>query len=444
MSKSYREQRGQARTKRPQRTQVEMQLFALDQLVQADHRVRVVWQFVESLDLTELYQPIKATVDNVGRDPIDPQILFALWLFGTLEGVTSARKISELTTRDIPYMWICGGVSVNYHRVSDFRTQHAELLERVLTDSIATLLHNDLISLSTIGQDGMRVRASAGSGSFRTQKGLEKARQTAQKYIDELNQNASDPAETARRTTAAQQRAARERLERIEQAQIEMEDMQEKYKKRCGENSKHKRSEPRASTTDPESRRMKMGDNGTRPAMNVQFASDGDAQMIVAVDVTSQGSDNGLMRPMHEDVVERYGVVPEDYLVDGGFSKADDITAVEGSGTAVLAPLFAEQKQLDEGKDPYAARAKESPEMTAHRARMGTPEAKAKYKRRSAIAEFPNADCRNRNLTQFRVRGLAKAKAQTLWHALAFNLLRMKNLYCPLRGQSYLEVVMRN
>ena len=82
--------------------------------------------------------------------------------------------------------------------------------------------------------------------------------------------------------------------------------------------------------------------------------------------------------------------------------------------------------------------------MTAHRARMGTPEAKEKYKRRSAIAEYPHADCRNRNLTQFRVRGLAKATAQTLWHVLAFNLLRMQKLYCLLREQSYLEVVMAN
>ena len=441
MSKSYQAQRGHARTKRPERTQVEMQLLSLDQLVDADHRVRVVWQYVESLDLTELYEPIKATVDHVGRDPIDPQILFALWLFATLEGITSARKITELTTRDIPYMWICGGVSVNHHRVSDFRTQHGELLERVLTDSIAVLLHNELITLDTIAQDGMRVRASAGSGSFRTQKGLEKARETAQAYVDELNENASDPTESDRRRTASQKRAAREKLERIEQAQFEMEDMQEKYKKRS---SSEKRSEPRASTTDPESRRMKMGDNGTRPAMNVQFASDGDTQMVVSVDATSQGSDNGLMKPRYEDVCERYEVPPKDYLVDGGFSKNEDITHVERSGTEVLAPLYAEEKQLNEGKDPYAGRAGESREMTAHRARMGTPEGKEKYKRRSAIAEFPNADCRNRNLTQFRVRGLIKAKAQTLWHVLAFNLLRMKNLYCPLREQSYLEVVMAN
>jgi transposase len=388
-----------------------------------------------------LYEPIQATIGNVGRDAIDPRILFALWLFATLEGTTSARKIADLTTRDIPYIWICGGVSVNYHRISDFRSDHGELLERVLTDSIAVLLHHDLITLDTIAQDGMRVRASAGSGSFRTEKGLEKAREQAQQYVDELNENEDDPAANDRRRASAQKRSAREKLERLKQAQLEMEDMQEKYKNR---RSGQKRSEPRASTTDPESRRMKMGDHGTRPAMNVQFASDGEAQMIVSVDVTSQGSDSGLMKPMYDDVCERYGVTPQDYLVDGGFAKQADITHVEGNSTKVYAPLCAEQKQLDAGDDPYAARAKESPEMTAHRQRMGTSQAKEKYKQRSAIAEYPNADCRNRNLSQFRVRGLVKAKAQTLWHVLAFNLMRMRNLYCLMRKQSYLEVVMAN
>jgi transposase len=439
MPKSHSSQRGSARTKSPHRTQVEMQLLSLDQWLDPEHRVRIVWQYVETLDLSELYQSIKATVDNVGRDAIDPRILFALWLFATLEGITSARRIDELTRRDIAYLWICGGVSVNHHRLSDFRTQHGELLKQVLTDSIAVLLKEGLITLQTIGQDGMRVRAAAGAGSFRTQEGLEKARQQAQQYVDELE--AEDPAASSHRQAAAKERAARERLERIKHAQEELEELQKKYRART---SSVKRSTPRASTTDPEARRMKMGDSGFRPALNVQLASDGDRQLVVAVEVTSQGSDSGLLKPMYDDVCERYGVVPQDYLVDGGFSKQEDITALEQNGTHVYAPLHNEEQQRKKGQDPHAPRPGESAEMTAHRARMGTAEAKEKYRRRSAIAEFPHADCRNRGLTQFRVRGLVKAEAQALWHVLAYNLMRLRKLWCELRGQSYLEVLMAN
>lgn len=408
-----------------------MQLLSLDQWLDADHRVRIVWQYVDSLDLSELYASIKATERNVGRDAIDPRILFALWLFATLEGVTSARRIAELTERDIPYMWICGGVSVNYHRLSDFRVDHGELLERILIDSIAVLIHNDLITLSTVGQDGMRVRASAGSGSFRRQESLAEARQKAQAHVDQLKAAENNPAANRGRSAAANERAAREKLARIEKAQAEMEDMQRKYHKRPGK----KRSEPRASTTDPEARRAKMADGGTRPAMNVQFASDGDAQMIVAVEVTSQASDSGLMGPMYKKIRTDYGLTPGKYLVDGGFTHRDDVTTLEADGTRVYAPLYQEQKQLEQGKNPYAGKAGDSAEMAAFRVRMGTQEAKHIYKRRAAIAEFPNADCRNRGLTQFRVRGLVKAKAQALWHVLAFNFCRMLKL-------NHLELVM--
>jgi hypothetical protein len=217
--------------------------------------------------------------------------------------------------------------------------------------------------------------------------------------------------------------------------------MQKKYDERT---CSVKRSQPRASTTDPEARRMKMGDNGFRPAMNVQFASDGDTQLVVSADVTSQGSDNGLMKPMYDEVCERYGVVPDNYLVDGGFSKKDDITELEKNGTKVYAPLYNEDKQIEKGEDPYAPHKGESQEMTAHRARMGTPKGKEVYRRRSAIAELPNADCRNRGLHQFRVRGLVKAKAQTLWHVLAFNFTRLQNLRCELRSMNYLQVIMAN
>lgn len=338
MSKSHQAQRGSARTKKPERTQVEMQLLSLDQWLDADHRVRIVWQYVDSLDLSELYESIKATAGHVGRNAIDPRILFALWLFATLEGVTSARRIAELTKRDIPYLWICGGVSVNYHRLSDFRVAHGGLLERILIDSIAVLIHNDLITLSTVGQDGMRVRASAGSGSFRRQDSLAVAREKAQAHVDQLKATQDDPSADGRRSAAAKQRAAKEKLARLEQAQVEMEDMQRKYRKRAGE----KRSEPRASTTDPECRRTKMADGGTRPAMNVQFASDGEAQMIIAVELTSQGSDSGLMGPMYEKIRKDYSPTPGRYLVDGGFTHRDDVTQLEAAGTKVYAPLYQE------------------------------------------------------------------------------------------------------
>lgn len=425
--KTPRQQRGQARVQRPERRQIEMQMLALDQLIEADHRVRLVWDYAEACDLTELYDRIQAVEGRVGRDPIDPRLLFALWLYATIEGLSSARKLAELTERDLPYRWLCGGVSVNHHRLSDFRVDHADLLRRRLVDSVAVLLHQNLITLQTIGQDGMRVRASAGSGSFRREKSLAEALHTAQAHVEQLErEHAADPSEEDRRRRAAQARAACERVQRIEQAQAELAELQAQRAGRSGA----AKSEPRASTTDPQARKMKMGDGGFRPAYNVQFATDADQRIIVGVDVTPQGTDFGQMPPMHTQLEQDYGRIPGQYLVDGGFVKHEDVTTLEQAGTQVYAPLPREHKDRAAGRDPCQPKRGDTPELAAFRARMGTAAAKAEYRRRSSVAEFPNADCRNRGLTQFRVRGREKVLAQTLWHVLAFNFLRFVNLRC--------------
>lgn len=420
------QQRGQARTKRPERNQVEMQFLSLDQLVPADHRVRLIWQYCESLDLSPLYQRIKSRQGNVGRNPIDPRILFALWFYATLEGISSARRITQLTTRDFHYMWICGGVSVNHHTLSDFRSENTELLEKLLVDSIAALLNQKLITLETIGQDGMRVRASAGSGSFRSEPTLQKMQTAAEEYLQELaQQSEQDSAESSQAAQAAKERVARERLQRIKAAQENLEELERRRKEKRSRKSK---STPRASTTDPEAVRMKMGDGGFRPAYNVQFASDGETRIVVGVSVDNQGSDQGQMLPMYESICRTYGVKPVDYLVDGGFTKATDIDAMDAAGTMVYGALKNVEKQVSEGKDPYAAKPRDSEAMVRFRERMGTASAQEIYKQRPSIAEFPNAECRNRGLHQFRVRGQTKALGQTLWHVLVNNFNRFQCL----------------
>ena len=433
MKKSLREQRGRARVRLAERSQIEMQFLSLDQWLDKDHRARIVWQYAESIDLSDLYAQIKATDQSVGRDGTDPRILFALWLLATIEGFTSARRLADLTTRDIPYMWICGGVSVNYHMLSDFRVDHDDLLERIMVDSIAVLLDQKLITLQTVAQDGMRVRANAGTSSFRRGETLDAHLAAAEQHLKELKaQHEDDPGGDNLRAKAAADRAATERVERIKAAKEELDALNERRKKN---GLKKGTKEARTSTTDPEAQKMKMGDGGFRPGLNVQFVTEGESRMVVATDVVQPGSDQGQMAPMHEQVISDYGVTPKEYLVDGGFTVKEDIVTLEQHGTTVYGSLPNEKKQLEEGKDPYAPKPRDKPEMKAFRARMGTPEAQEKYSQRAGIAEFPNAECRNRGLTQFRVRGLVKAKAQTLWHVLAHNLLRMCHL-------DYLETVM--
>lgn len=416
-----------ARVSRPVRSQVEMQFFALDQLLDANHQARLVWAYVTSLNLEDFYAEIQVSAVQAGRTAIAPEILLALWLFATIEGVGSARELERRTERDIAYRWICGGVSVNYHTLSDFRSQHATALENILVNSIAALVNQKLIPLETIAQDGMRVRANAGKSSFRRKPTLENLQAQAKEHVEKLKKESES--ETGRlegnaRRDAARQRAADERTARLAEALKQHEELSQQREKRV----KGSGEETRVSTTDADARNMKMANGGFNPALNVQFASDADTRIIVSVTVTNEGTDGGQLDPMHQKVTSNYGKTPEHVLVDSAYTTKESVTQVEGRGTKVVSTIARSEQLEKHGKNPHERQKGDSDEYAAFRERMGTEEYQIMYKTRPSIAEFPNAVCRNRGLQRFLVRGIEKATAVALLHALAFNFTRMLNL----------------
>jgi transposase len=417
---------GPPRLRRPQRQQGEMRVASLDELLPPDHMVRVVWDYVSAVDVRPLLQQIKAVPGEPGRDATDPRVLLALWLFATIEGIGSARTLDGLCRQHLAYQWLCGSISLNYHTLADFRSQQTAFLNQLLTESVATLLHEGLIELKRVAQDGMRVRASAGASSFRRQKSLQACLEEAEAQVQALqNQVDEDSQAATRRQQAARERAARERQERLQRALHEREELlklREQQKREKG--VKFDAEELRVSSTDPEARRMKMPDGGTRPGFNLQFATTTGSGIVVGVDVTNVGSDGGQMQPMLEQLQERYRKLPEQALVDGGFTTLDDIEQAEADGVQVIGPIKSEASKKAKGEDPYQPRPKDGPGVAAWRQRMGTVEAQALYPQRASTAEWVNAGARNRGLYQVRVRGREKVLAVALLHALVHNLLR--------------------
>ena len=424
--------KGVARVQMPNRSQLELRASDLESLLPEGHRARIVWGYVERQDMTGLYAGIKVVEGGVGRTAIAPEILFALWLYATLEGVGSARRIARLTEEHDAYRWIVGGVQVNYHTIADFRSQQGEALDELLTDNLASLMAAGVVKLKAVAQDGVRVRASAGAASFRREEKLESLLETARGRVAALKkQIADDPEAESRAKTAAKARAALAREARIEAALRRLPELAD-IKKRQGK----KPAEARASTTDAEATVMKMGDGGFRPAYNIEFGSDTASQVIVGVDVVTTGSDMGQMAPMVAQVVDRCGRAPDDWLVDGGFPAHDQIDSV-ATQTRVIAPVpkpKASKTTTNEAAgdtpvapevavDPHQRKPGDSTAVGDWRERMGTDEAKALYKERAATAECVNAQARNRGLVLLPVRGLKKAKAVAVLFALAHNLM---------------------
>jgi transposase len=409
-----------------QRDQPEFQLVDLECLVPLDHPVRAVWNFAEGLDLSELLAAIKARESAPGRPPADPKILMTLWLYATIDAVGSARELARLCEAHVVYRWICGGVSMNYHTLADFRVAQVALLDRLLAQGVASLVSEGLVTLERLAQDGARIRASAGTNSYRRRPRLESLLAEAEARVAQLKAELeSDPAAATARQRAARERAARERVERTKAALERMQELEAERERRAQTHKKatEKQKPPRASTTDAEARVMKMADGGYRPAYNGQFVSDPQSQVIIAVDIDTTGSDGGLMAPMQERIVATYGQTPEQYLVDGGFSKLEDIERAHAAGIEVFAPPPNNKHKTD----PFAPRKNDGPGTAVWRQRMASEAGKAVYRER-AKHECVNAHLRNCGVVRLLVRGPEKVRAVLLWFAVAHNLRRALTL----------------
>jgi transposase len=418
---------GGVRLREPDRAQIALRVVDIDSLLGQEHPARVIWAYVEKLDLRELEAAIKAREHTPGQAPATPRLLLALWLYATSQGVGSARALTRLCESHDAYRWLCGGVSVNYHGLADFRSGHGALLDRLLTENVATLSAAGVIDLDEVVQDGMRVRASAGSASFRRRKKLHKELRKAQRLVERLKQEIDDdPDASNRRIGKARERAARERLERVTAALENMAELEAERTRRAktNKNQVEKQGAPRASTTDPEARVMKMPDGGFRPAYNCQLGTVAGGQIVVDAAIVANGSDRGLIRPMLERLQRRYGRKPKRHLVDGGFSKNADTEWAAENGVKIYGPPANSKHKTD----PYAPRADDGSGVAAWRRRMRSPHGKGVYKRRS-LGECINARFRGWRLHQFTLRGCAKTAAVLSLFALANNILAAPRLF---------------
>jgi len=403
-----------------------------DDLVGIQHSVRLVMAVVEKLDVSRFCEPIKAREGFAGRDATDPRLLVALWLYASIRGIGSARELARRCEESAPFRWLCGGVTVNHRLLSDFRTDHADALDELFTQVIALLVDKEVVQVSRIRQDGVRVRVNAGASRFRREERLEELLQKAREQVAELRRQVDSPeyARLTARQKAARQRAAVEKQHRLEQAIEQLPELKQKQseaEKRAGDGvhgQKVRERQPRVSTTDALARRMKMPNGGFNPAVNVQLATDNESRAIVAVAVTNEGVDSvGLSEPMRQQVEQRSGRKVDQHLIDGGYMRKDDIERAHGQRVELFLPPKSAKNPRNRGHELEAKRG-DSEAVLAWKQRMASEVGKEIYKERAATSETVNADLRTyRGLTPFTVRGLDKIKCVTLWCALAYNIM---------------------
>jgi transposase len=459
----------------------------IEKLIEKDHPARGIWAMVNQLDLTRLEEKIKAVEGRAGQSSLDPRLLMSLWIYAYSEGISAARELSRMCEYEPGCQWLTGMQPVNYHTLSDFRVEHKDELNAIFVQVLGLLSAEGFIEMKRITQDGTKVKAHAGSNSFRREDRIRQHLQLAREQVEAMGSPESE--ELSQRVIQARKRASREKQQRLEEALKELEQLQKAR-------AESEKDQVRISETDPEARVMKQANGGFASSYNVQISTDAANGIIVGVDVTQAGTDcdqlvNGIQR-----VEANTGRTPEQVLVDGGYTmKNSNIEAMAERGIDLNGPVpennnaasfkqrgiqpefYPDKFRYDETTDTFACpadkvlqltrtdrregrieysyralatdcracpfqdrccpknsprmvvRKEDSPSVAAFRAKMQTEEAKQLYRTRAQIAEFPHAWIKEKlGLRRFRLRGRKKVRAEALWVCLTYNIQQWMRL----------------
>jgi transposase len=470
------------RVKPVDRSQLSWQMLDVERLIEPDHPARAIWDLVGRLKLAGFYAGIEAVEGTAGRTPWDPRLLVSLWIYAYSRGLSSAREIARRCAYEPAFQWLCGLGEVNHHTLSDFRVDHDASLRELFVQVLGVLSSEGLVSLERVMHDGTKIKACAGADSFRREERLQEHLEAARQQVAAMG----DPrAEEPARKRAAQQRAVRERQERLEQALKEVEQVRAA--------KRQDKEQARASQSDPQARVMKQSDGGYAPSYNVQLSTEASHRIIVGTEVSQSGSDFGHLVGAVAQVEQSLGHKPAQVVVDGGFTSRENIMAMAEQGVDMIGSLpeanpssagqqrqrgvseqfylnkFSYDAQQDIYRCPMGAslsakgrefcpgvvlhkyvakaevcaacqfrseccpgnqhhgrsviRAVHAPEVRQFAQKMQTEAAKSIYRQRGAVAEFPNAWIKDKlGLRQFRLRGLIKVRLEVLWAALTYNI----------------------
>lgn len=470
------------RVKPVDRSQLSWQMLDVERLIEPEHPARAIWELVGRVKLEGFYAPIAAVEGTAGRTPWDPRLLVSLWIYAYSRGISSAREIARRCTYEPAFQWLCGLGEINHHTLSDFRVDHDVSLRELFVQVLGVLSSEGLVSLERVMHDGTRIKACAGSDSFRREERLKEHLAAAHQQVEAMG----DPREEEpARKGAARRRAVRERQQRLEQALEELEQIRR--------GKRGDKEQARASQSDPQARVMKQSDGGFAPSYNVQLSTEASHRVIVGAGVSQSGSDFVHLIGAVAQVEQNLGDKPAQVVVDGGFTSRENIMAMAEQGVDMIGSLpeanpssagqqrqrgvsekfhldkFSYDAQQDLYRCPAGAnltpkgrefcpgvvfhkyvakaevcgvcpfrseccpgnehhgrsvvRAVHSPVVRQFAEKMQTEAAKSIYRQRGAVAEFPNAWIKDKlGLRQFRLRGLLKVGLEVLWAALTYNI----------------------
>ncbi|MCX6635803.1 MAG: IS1182 family transposase [Acidobacteria bacterium] len=480
--------------RRANRDQLKMVTIDVEQLIPPQHKARAIWYLTGKMDLSVFFHGLSSVSGGRGRRPWDPRLLVSVWLYALSEGITSSREIEKLMEWESGLMWLGAIEPVNHTSLNDFRKNKREALDEVFTQLLVMLEGEGLVDLERVMLDGTKVAAQAGRDTFRREKTLQKRLAAAREVVQRLEKQGESEAQGVRRAAREQEQRLEQALQEMKSLQGEKKTEEEKAGVRVslsdpearimkhGDGAIGPAYNLQISTDAKEKVIVGMQVNQcSADAPALAEALEGvqermgraPAQMVVDGGYTSK--DNVILAEERKidligspgDGEQRVANAMKSSGIGPGFEPSAFVR-IEGTNCLqcpagkVLAYVRQSQKRHTryaqyeaqaadcagcamksqccpkrEGKGrTVSVVVKEHEAVTAFRQKMEQAEAKAIYKQRGAVAEFPNAWIKDKiNLWKFRLRGLAKVATEALWACFTYNVMVAERLVW--RGKTF-------
>lgn len=323
------------------RQQVTLLPECLEDYIAEDNPVRVVEAFVEELDLEALGFP-RATPAITGRPAYDPAVLLKIFIYGYLNRVASSRRLERECQRNVELMWLTGRLAPDFKTIADFRRNSGPAIRKVCSQFVVLCRQLNLFSQAVVAIDGSKFKAvNSRDRNFtptKIDKRVEQIEQSIQRYLEAM--------ETADRTqpTEAQAKTKRlgEKIERLRERVRQLGQMKEKLQAQ---------DDSQLSTTDPDSRSMTSDGRATGVVgYNVQAAVDTKHHLVVAHEVTNNGSDRGQLANMAQQARDAMGKLKLQAIADRGYFSGPQIKACEETGITAYVPKPMTSNSKAEGR----------------------------------------------------------------------------------------------
>lgn len=419
----------------------------------SNHLARFVAEVCDELDLSAILACYERR-DARGAEAYHPVLLTRLLLYAYCIGKPSSRQIEKATYDEVPFRYLSADQHPDHDTIANFRQQHLQSLAQLFLQALSLCQQAGLVKLGHVALDGTKVRAQANKRKTLWGDKISEREQALVKRIEELMNTAAqvDAAEDAAygkgkrgdelpsELATAQQRLAklREIKKKMEQAAREEAAKLERERAAAGgkprneaEKKRWQRAKKRArlsgqvmNPTDPDSQVMKDGASGALvQAYNAQAVVDGQGQIIVAAEVTTECNDKGQLVPMVERMRENVGALPECVLADTGYWSEEALGAEALKSLDVLVPP---DSGRGTGDRKLAANAPRTERAEAMRTRLKQEADRALYTKRQGVVEPVFGQIKERRgFRRFQFRGLEKVRAEWAMICMTHNLLKL-------------------